>query len=137
MDTPFTKAAKRGWAFIAVPITLARISLNPKDSAYFRAIGPITDADPASANPNPSRIDFLPNSITSAGMSSYFVWTINSATDLVSPGAFGNSGAGEAFTPRLVSASADAASELLNKSRRFISRFLVSFQDSVLGGMHG
>src|ERR1700676_1265028 len=140
MDTPFTKAAKRGWAFIPLPITLARISPNPKDSAYFRAIGPITDADPASARPKPSRIDFLPNSITSAGISSYFVLTINSATDLVSPGAFGNSaaaGTGEAFTPRLVSASADAASALLNKSRRFISRFLVSFQDSVLGGMHG
>src|SRR5450759_1805996 len=123
MDTPFAKAAKRGWAFIPVPITLARISPDPKDSTYFRAIGPITDADPASAKPKPSRIDFLPSSITSAGMSSYFVLTINSATDLVSPGAFGNSaaGAGEASTRRLVSARADTASEFLDKSRRFMS----------------
>src|SRR5580704_19355361 len=139
MDTPFTKAAKRGWAFMPVPITLARISLAPNDSAYFRAIGPITEADPASARPNPSRIDFLPSSMTSAGMSSYFVLTINSATDLVSPGALGNStaGAGEtgkASTLRLVSARADAASEFLNKSRRFIVHFLVSVQDSVLRG---
>src|ERR1700680_760987 len=123
MDTPFTKAARRGWAFIPVPITLARISPTAKDSAYFRAIGPITDADPASANPNPSKIDFLPSTITSAGISSNLVLTINSATDLVRPGAFGNSaagGTGDAFTPRPVSARADAASELLNKSRRFI-----------------
>src|ERR1700686_4753115 len=111
MDTPFTKAARRGWAFIPVPITLARISPDPKDSTYFRAIGPITDADPASANPNPSRIDFLPRSMTSGGMSAYFVLTMNSATDLVSPGALGNSaaaGAGEASTRRVVSARADA-----------------------------
>src|SRR5580693_327628 len=134
MDTPFTKAARRGWAFIPVPITLARISLAPNDSAYFRAIGPITEADPASAKPKPSRIDFLPSSITSAGMSSYFELTINSATDLVSPGALGNSaaGAGEAATRRLVSASAEAASEVLNKSRRFMSDVLDSFQDSIL-----
>src|SRR5260370_34299884 len=132
MDTPFTKAAKRGWAFIPVPITLARISPNPKDSAYFRAIGPITDADPASANPNPSKIDFLPSSITSGGIPSYFVLTINSATDLVSPGALGNSArdVGEASTRPPVSASADAASEFLNRSRRFMSHFLVSFQGS-------
>ena len=117
MDTPFAKAAKRGWAFIALPITLARISPDPKDSTYFRAIGPITDADPASANPNPSRIDFLPSSTTSGGMSSYFVLTINSATDLVSPGAFGNSaaGAGEASTRRPVSASADSGQRILEQ----------------------
>src|ERR1700722_8538640 len=138
METPFTKAAKRGWAFIAVPITLARISPKPNDSAYFRAIGPITDARPPSARPHPSRIAFFPSSTTSGGMSSYFVLTINSATDLVSPGAFGNSVAGvgetgKASTLRLVSARADAASEVLNKSRRFIFHFLVSFQDSVLG----
>src|SRR5580700_3874990 len=121
MDTPFTKAARRGWAFIPVPITLARISPVPNDSAYFRAIGPITEADPASAKPKPSRIDFLPSSITSAGMSSYFELTINSAAD-----------AGEAATRRLVSASAEAASEVLNKSRRFMSDVLDSFQDSIL-----
>src|SRR4029077_11580229 len=117
-------------------MTLARISLNPNDSAYFLAIGPITDADPASDKPNPSRIDFLPSSITSGGISSYFVLTINSATDLVRPGAFGNSagGAGEASTRLLVRASAEAAREVLNKSRRFMSHFLVSFLDSILRG---
>src|SRR6266852_6360826 len=122
METPFTKAARRGWAFIPVPLTLAFISPNPKDSAYFRAIGPITDAEPASARPNPSRIDFFPNSITSAGMSAYFVLTINSATDLVSSGAFGNSAAaagdGDASPRPLVSARADAAREVLIKPRR-------------------
>src|ERR1700680_3654368 len=136
METPFTKAAKRGWAFIAVPITLARISPKPNDSAYFRAIGPITDADPASARPNPSRIDFFPSSITSGGMASYFVLTMNSATDLVSPGAFGNSeaGAGEAPTRRLVSASADTARDFLNKSRRFMGHDLIFSQDLIPQG---
>jgi hypothetical protein len=55
---------------------------------------------------------------------------MNSATDLVSPGAFGNSagtaGAGEASTQPLVSANADAASEALNKSRRVMNQVLVS-----------
>src|SRR5579862_7783339 len=138
MDTPFANAAKRGWAFIAVPITLARISPDPNDSTYFRAIGPITDADPASANPKPSRIDFFPSSITSGGMSSYFVLMMNSATDLVSPGAFGNSvaaaGAGEASARCPARARADAASEVLNKSRRFMSAVLVSLLDSILRG---
>src|SRR5579863_515488 len=136
MDTPFKKAANRGWAFIPVPITLARSSPNPKDCAYLRAIGPIPDAEPASASPNPSRIDFLPSSITSAGMSSYFVFTMNSATDLVRPGAFGNSiaGAGEAFTRLFVNARADTASEFLNKSRRFMGCALVSFPKLILYG---
>src|SRR5882762_513209 len=104
-------------------MTLAFKSADPNDAAYCRAMGPITDADPASASPNPSRIDFLPNSMTSAGISSYFILTMNSATDLVRPGAFGNSaaeGAGAAFARPPVSANADTASELLNKSRRFI-----------------
>src|SRR5579863_7746196 len=136
MDTPFTNAAKRGWAFIPVPMTLARISPDPKDSTYFRAIGPITDADPASANPNPSRIDFFPRSMTSGGISSYFVLTMNSATDFVSPGAFGNSaaGAGEESARCPVSARADAASEVLNKSRRFMIHVLGCLQGSVLRG---
>src|SRR5258708_2053702 len=123
METPFTNAAKRGWLFIPVPMTLAFDSVEPKDCAYWRAIGPMTDADPASANPKPSKIDFFPSSMTSAGIASYFVLTMNSATDLVRPGAFGNSaaaGAGDASTRPPVNASADTASELLNKSRRFI-----------------
>src|SRR5215472_8016707 len=126
METPLTNDARRGWAFMLVPMTLAFISPNPNDSVYFRAIGPITDAEPASARPNPSRIDFFPRSITSAGMSSYFVFTINSATALVSPGAFGNSagaaGDEDASARLLLSARADAAREVLIKSRRFMSQ---------------
>src|SRR5580693_1700451 len=138
MDTPFAKDARRGCAFMPVPMMLARISLEPNDSTYFRARGDIPDADPASANPKPSRIDFLPSSITSGGMSSYFVLTMNSATDLVSPGAFGNSagaaGAGDACARWPVSASAEAAREVLKRSRRFISQVLVSFPDLVFRG---
>src|SRR5215467_9913597 len=73
---------------------LARVGDGPNDCTYFCTSGPIADTEPASARPKPSRIDFLPSSITSAGMSSYFVPTMNSATDLVSPGDLGNSGAG-------------------------------------------
>src|SRR5580692_1192596 len=141
METPFANAASRGCAFMPVPMMLACISLVPKDSTYLRAIGPITDAEPASESPNPSRIDFFPSSITSAGMSSYFVLTINSAVDLVRPGAFGNSAAagvaaalaaGEASTLAPAKASADAASEFLNRSRRFMGdpRFPGRFNSS-------
>src|ERR1700730_14572538 len=86
----------------------------------------MTEPDPARASPKPSRMDFLPSSSTSAGMSSYFVLTMNSATYLVSPGAFGNSaaGRGEACTRPRPNANADIASEFLNKSRRFIFNFL-------------
>src|SRR5258708_39858333 len=120
METPFTNAAKRGWLFIDVPITLAFDSIDPNEAAYCRAIGPITDADPASANPKPSRIDFFPSAMTSAGMASYFVLTMNSAIDLVRPGAFGNSaaaGAVDASTLPPVNASAETAREVLNNSR--------------------
>src|ERR1700688_2575774 len=136
METPFANAAKRGWAFIPVPMMLAFLSDDPNDCTYCRAIGPITEADPASASPKPSNIDFLPSSMTSGGRYSYFKLTMNSATDLVSPVAFVNSaaGAGEASTRRLVSASADTASEFLNKSRRFMSHDLFSLQDSILRG---
>src|SRR5712691_8366315 len=82
----------------------------------------MTDAEPASARPKPSKMDFLPKSSTSAGMSSYFVLTINSATYLVRPGAFGNSaaGPGDAYTRPRLNVNADIAREFLNKSRRFI-----------------
>src|SRR6202030_4227680 len=95
----------------------------PSDCTYWRTSGPMTERDPASANPKPSRMDFLPSSSTSAGISSYFVLTMNSATYLVSPGAFGNSaaGAGDAYRRPGPSARADIAKEFLNKSRRFIN----------------
>src|SRR6266446_5919166 len=84
------------------------------------------EPEPASARPNPSRMDFLPKSSTSAGMSSYFVLTMNSATYLVSPGAFGNSagGPGEAYARPRPNAIADSTKEFLNKSRRFILHYL-------------
>src|ERR1700730_489501 len=44
---------------------------------------PVLASEPLSASPMPSRIDFLPNSITSTGMSSYLALTTKSATYLV------------------------------------------------------
>src|SRR5665213_1372659 len=75
-------------------------------------------------------------------MSSYFVLMINSATDFVRPGAFGNSAGGQAVagaaSMRLpVSASADAANEVLNRSRRFIIQSLISIQISFFRGVQG
>src|SRR5437879_5548702 len=80
------------------------------------------EPEPASARPKPSKMDFLPKSSTSAGMFSYFVLTINSATYFVRPGAFGKSaaGPGDAYTRPRLNANADIAREFLNKSRRFI-----------------
>src|SRR5258708_16546062 len=54
-------------------------------------MGPVCGRDPASAKPNPSRIDFLPSSMTSPGISSYFVETTNLPTYSVRPGALGKS----------------------------------------------
>src|ERR1700739_2594743 len=109
---------------------LAFMSPDPNDCTYFRAIGPITDTEPASESPKPSRMDFLPSSMTSAGISSYLKLTANSATDFVRPDAFGNSGAAgraaeDASTRRPVSANADTASEVLHKSRRFMVHVLI------------
>src|SRR6266436_9400441 len=80
------------------------------------------EPEPASARPKPSKMDFLPKSSTSAGISSYFVLTMKSATYLVRPGAFGNSaaGPGDAYTRPRLHAKAEIAREFLNKSRRFI-----------------
>ena len=94
MDTPLARAAKRGCTFIFVPMMLELPPHGPSDSMYCRMRGPAVEADPASAKPNPSRIVFLPSAITLSGMSSYFVFTINSETYLVSPGALANSSAG-------------------------------------------
>src|SRR5712692_6396423 len=126
METPLANAAKRVWAFIPVPITLAFTSPSPSDCTYSRTSGPMTEAEPASAKPKPSKMDFLPKSSTSAGMSAYFVLTMNSATYLVSPGAFGNStaGPGEAYTRPRPNANADMTREFLNRSRRFIFDYL-------------
>jgi hypothetical protein len=81
------------------------VSPNPSPCTYRRTSGTIVEADPASASPNPSSIDFFPKSSTSPGISSYFVFTINSAIYFVSPGALGNSVTGEAAS---AAAAADA-----------------------------
>src|SRR5258705_9437936 len=104
-------------------------SRKPSDCTYWRTSGAIVEPEPASANPKPSRMDFLPRSITSAGISSYLVLTMNSATYLVSPGAFGNSaaGTGDAYRRPRPSANAETAREFLNKSRRFITARLQEY----------
>src|ERR1700730_16811219 len=85
------------------------VSPNPTPCTYRRTSGAIVEAAPASASPNPSSIDFFPKSSTSPGISWYFVFTINSATYFVSPGALGNSAAGEA-APAAAAAAANLAS---------------------------
>src|SRR5690242_21952103 len=88
METPFAKAAKRAGDFRIEPMTEA-LPFTPRPCRYWRINGAMTEAEPASARPKPSRMDLRPNSITSAGMSAYFVFTMNSETYLVSPGALG------------------------------------------------
>jgi hypothetical protein len=72
--------------------------------------------------------------MTSGGISEYFVLTMNSATDFVSPGAFGNSAAGGVAAERLLApiAKVDSVSEFLNKSRRFITAYIPSLVDGKL-----
>src|ERR1700722_6701836 len=105
MEMPFSSAAKRGDVFIAVPITAA-FGLAPHCSIYLREIGPLSAREPAKARPKPSRIDFLPSSMTSAGIFSYLVCRTNCPTYRVSPGVFGKS-----LTETAFAASARAASE--------------------------
>src|SRR5690348_6222229 len=130
METPFAKAANRAGDFIFEPITEA-LPLAPRPCRYWRTRGAMTEAEPARAKPKPSRMDLRPNSITSAGMSAYFVFTMNSETYLVSPGALGKgalsaaargaAGRGAAASPSLPTASAAIAKELLMKSRRIMA----------------
>src|SRR6266436_6334992 len=91
MDTPFTKAANRGEVFFEEPTMVAFPSQIPSRPTYSRQIAPVCARDPASANPKPSRIDFLPSSMTSSGISSYFVEATNLPTYSVKPGALGKS----------------------------------------------
>src|SRR5260370_27465835 len=91
MDTPFTKAAKRGEVFFEEPMMEDFPPQIPSCSRYARQIIPVCARDPASARPNPSRIDFLPSSMTSPGISSYLVETTNLPTYSVRPGALGKS----------------------------------------------
>src|SRR5260370_23132328 len=91
MDTPFTKAAKRGEVFFEEPMMEDFPPQIPSCSRYARQILPVCARDPASAKPNPSRIDFLPSSMASPGISSYFVEATNLPTYSVRPGALGKS----------------------------------------------
>src|SRR3984893_4769811 len=107
MEIPFSSAAKRGDVFIAVPITVA-LPLPPHCSIYFREIGPLSARDPAKARPKPSRIDFFPSSMTSAGIFSYLVCRTNCPTYCVNPGVLGKSTAGAAVATAAPSASSAA-----------------------------
>src|SRR5713226_9574836 len=91
MDTPFTNAAKRGEVFFEEPMMDDFPSQIPSCSRYSRQIVPVCARDPASARPRPSRMDFLPSSMTSSGISSYFVEATNLPTYSVKPGALGKS----------------------------------------------
>ena len=63
----------------------------PRCTTYSLQIGPVCARDPASARPKPSRMDFLPSSMTSPGISSYFVEATNLLTYSVKPRALGKS----------------------------------------------
>src|SRR5437879_793559 len=91
MDTPFTKAAKRGEVFFEEPMMEDFPSQTPSCSMYSRQIVPVCERDPASARPKPSRMDFLPSSMTPSGISSYFVEATNLPTYSVKRGALGKS----------------------------------------------
>src|ERR1700720_621834 len=110
MEIPFNSAAKRGDVFIAVPITVA-LPLPPHCSIYFREIGPLSARDPAKASPKPSKMDFLPSSMTTAGVSSYLVCRTNCPTYCVNPGVLGKSAAG-APPPSASAASERSASNV-------------------------
>src|ERR1700722_342986 len=115
MEMPFSSAAKRGDVFIAVPITVA-FSLAPHCSIYLREIGPLSAREPAKASPKPSRMDFLPSSITSVGIFSYLVCRTNCPTYCVSPGVFGKSTTETAFPASDRAASEGAASSVAPRS---------------------
>src|ERR1700692_2166496 len=91
MDTPLAKAANRGAVLNLVPMMLAFPLQIPSDSTYFLTSDDASEIDPASASPKPSRIDFLPSAKSSSGISSYFVFTINSETYCVTRGACSDS----------------------------------------------
>src|SRR5581483_1288068 len=97
-------------------------------------IGPLTETEPASAKPKPSRMVFLPSSITFTGIFSYFVFTIKSLTYFVRPGDFGNTADSHGGTAAEAGASnseragkaAAAASKLFLKNWRRIMFYLRS-----------
>src|SRR6267154_2722841 len=120
---PLTKAAKRAEVFCAVPITVAAPVRTPDCSMNFLEIGPLSAREPANAKPNPSRMDFLPSSTTSSGMSSYLLCCTKVPTYFVIPGLLGNSSASAVASAGSELASTDAPitpREVFPKSRRRI-----------------
>ena len=71
------------------PSTEAPPAAQPKPFMYCWTSAAVSPFDPLRASPSPSRIDFLPSSIVSFGMSDNCVWTTNSATRAVSFSTFG------------------------------------------------
>src|SRR5713226_4833876 len=130
MAKPLAKAAKRGGSLVSVPITVPPRSGRPSLAIYSRNSFPFWAREPARASPKPSRMDFLPRSITSAGRSVNFVFRTNSATYFVSPGVCGNgTGAQGGFSlapsvvgdkPRVVMATPKVAEDR-KKSRLFMA----------------
>src|SRR6266481_7710025 len=88
---PFSSAAKRGEVFCAEPMMVAFLLHTPICSTYLREMEPLSAREPARANPRPSRIDFLPSSITCSGISSYVVVVTNRPTYSVRPFVLGKS----------------------------------------------
>src|SRR5258708_6278596 len=120
---PCTSAANRADVFCEVPIIVDFPRHAPDCSTNLREIGPLSAREPASANPSPSRMDFLPSSITLAGMSSYFVRTTKSPTYWVRPEVFGKSPGPGSASPFAVFTKTEAPiipREVLPKSRRRI-----------------
>src|SRR6266404_8973370 len=127
MDTPFTNAAKRGEVFFEEPMMVAFAPQIPRCATYSRQIAPIWAREPANASPNPSRMDFLPSSMTSCGISSYFVDAINFPTYSVRPGAFAKSPAGVSapFADRRNAVEAITPREAFPKSRLRMSHLKI------------
>src|SRR5580704_1506231 len=127
---PFTSAAKRAEVFCAVPMIVARPLQAPDRSTNLREMGPLSAREPAKARPNPSRMDFLPSSMTSGGMFSYCVCRTKFPTYFVRPGVLGNSPCPGLFAALAESTSNEAPimpSEVLPKSRRRIVHREVRF----------
>src|SRR4051812_7221946 len=101
---PFTNAANLGGALMAEPRIVAPLLDSPRAVTYARLNLPVSATEPQSASPKPSRIDFLPSSMTSSGTFRYTVLQMNVAISSVKPSILGKApGVGDcanAFVPR-------------------------------------
>src|SRR5262249_55044742 len=71
------------------PMIVASPRDSPSDCTYARLSRPVSATEPERASPSPSRIDFLPRSITSSGISRNVVLIMKAATSWVMPSGFG------------------------------------------------